>query len=230
MAEVTVKQLAETVGIPVDRLLSQLSAAGMSVEGEDQVVSESVERVAVELAAMSEAEEAEGGIPSEAEVQSQGLLQMEIQRLQEALNEAQGGVLRAQADVQNARRRAEKDVENAHKFALERFVKELLPVMDSLERAVNELKGTDAADNPDNASEGVSLTLQMFEDVLGKFNVEVVNPEGDTFDPQVHEAMCMQPTADLEPNRVVSVMQRGYLLNGRLVRPARVIVSQALPQ
>lgn len=205
---------------------------------------ETLERAAVELAAAersavdgvvesegasagASSQEADGSIPSEEDRQAQAQLRSEIVRLKAELNEAKDAVLRAQADVQNSRRRAEKDVENAHKFSLEKFVKELLPVIDSLEKATDAIETADAQEG--SLDEGVVLTLKMFTDVLGKFGVEVISPEGEVFNPQLHEAMCLQPTADLEPNCVVAVMQRGYVLNGRLARPARVIVSQALP-
>ncbi len=134
-------------------------------------------------------------------------------------------VLRAQAETQNARRRAEQDVEKARKFALEKFVNDLLPVADNLERAVA------AGDKDDEAQkailEGVELTLKSLQETLKKFHVEVVNPEGEPFDPQLHQAMSMVPNPDVEPNTVLNVFQKGYTLNGRLVRPAMVVVSSA---
>ena len=134
-------------------------------------------------------------------------------------------VLRAQAETQNARRRAEQDVEKARKFALEKFVNDLLPVADNLERAIA------AADQDDESQkavlEGVELTLKSLVDTLKKYNVEAVNPENEPFDPQLHQAMSMVPNPDVEPNTVLNVFQKGYTLNGRLVRPAMVVVSSA---
>ena len=134
-------------------------------------------------------------------------------------------VLRAHADAQNVRRRSEQDVEKARKFALEKFVADLLPVADNLERAI-------AAGNPEDETqkavlEGVELTLKSLQDTLKKYKVEMVDPAGEPFDPQLHQAMTMVPNPDMEPNTVMDVFQKGYTLNGRLVRPTMVVVSSA---
>lgn len=146
-----------------------------------------------------------------------------VEELEQALADAKDQTARAAAEAQNVRRRAEQDVDKARKFALEKFVKELLPVVDSLEKALESMQ--------EGASEvhreGVSMTLKLQLDVLAKFGVEAVDPQGEPFDPQVHEAMTMVPNPEVEPNTVIEVMQKGYLLNGRLVRPAMVVVSQA---
>ncbi len=144
-------------------------------------------------------------------------LQKEIDTLKEEL-------LRAHADMHNLRRRVDRDVENAHKYALEKFVAELLPVVDNLERATSAIDD----ENEDMAAvgEGVKLTLKSFLDVLHKFNVEPVNPEGEPFDPDRHQAMTTVENPDVQPNTVIEVFQKGYLLNGRLVRPAMVVVSK----
>ena len=120
-------------------------------------------------------------------------------------------------------RRAEQDVEKARKFALERFCSELLPVVDNLERALEASSGDDEVVKP--IAEGVELTLKSFLDALKKFNIEAIDPAGEPFDPQLHQAMSMIENADVEPNTVITVMQKGYTLNGRLVRPAMVMVS-----
>jgi molecular chaperone GrpE len=134
-------------------------------------------------------------------------------------------VLRAHADAQNTRRRAEQDVEKARKFALEKFVADLLPVADNLERAI---AAGDAENETQKAVlEGVTLTLKSLQDALRKYKVEVVDPAGEPFDPQLHQAMTMVPNPDMEPNTVMDVFQKGYTLNGRLVRPAMVVVSSA---
>ena len=148
-----------------------------------------------------------------------------IIELEEELVSAQDSVLRAQADAQNAIRRAEHDVEKARKFALERFAGELLPVVDNLERALEAAAGDEEVVKP--IAEGVELTLKSFLDVMGKFHVEVVDPQGEPFDPNVHQAMSMVENNDVEPNTVIAVMQKGYTLNGRLVRPAMVMVSKS---
>lgn len=174
---------------------------------------------AAEIAAAEEAEvDAETLIDPEADV-----LAARVEELEQAVGEAKDQALRAAAEVQNVRRRAEQDVDKARKFALEKFVKELLPVVDSLEKALDAM-GEEASEVH---REGVSMTLKLQLDTLGKFGVEAVEPHGEPFDPQYHEAMAMVPNPELEPNTVMDVMQKGYLLNGRLVRPAMVVVSQA---
>ena len=145
--------------------------------------------------------------------------------LEEELTLAKDAVLRAQADSQNVMRRAEQDVEKARKFALERFCAELLPVVDNLERALEASSGGDAIVKP--IAEGVELTLKGLQDVLKKFHVEAVDPAGEPFDPQLHQAMSMVENAEVEPNSVILVMQKGYTLHGRLLRPAMVMVSKS---
>ena len=152
-------------------------------------------------------------------------------RLEEALAEAdkyRDVALRAEAEMQNVRRRAGLDVENAHRFALERFVNKLLPVVDSLEKALESVEQTDAVDETTRAiAEGVGLCQKMFVDVLEKEGVAVVDPVGEPFDPNLHQAMSMVENSDVEPSSVVAVIQRGYTLNERLIRPAMVMVSKA---
>jgi molecular chaperone GrpE len=146
-------------------------------------------------------------------------------RLHEDVADARDAALRAQADAQNVTRRAEQDVEKARKFALERFCSELLPVVDNLERALEAAAGDDEIVKP--IAEGVELTLKSLLDALKKFNIEPVDPQGEPFDPQVHQAMSMVENGEVEPNTVIAVMQKGYTLNGRLVRPAMVLVSKS---
>ena len=143
-----------------------------------------------------------------------------------ALAEQQDSVLRAQAEVQNMRRRCEADVEKAHKFALEKFSAELLTVIDNLERALDAVPDS-AGESVNALREGVELTLKGFLETCEKFNIRQLNPEGEPFDPQMHQAMSMVPNPDVEPNTVVAVVQKGYLLNDRLLRPALVIVAAA---
>ncbi|MEP3561215.1 MAG: nucleotide exchange factor GrpE [Marinobacter sp.] len=152
----------------------------------------------------------------------------ELDTLKAQLQEFQDQALRAQAEMQNVRRRAELDVEKAHKFALEKFVKELLPVADSLEKAVESTEGSEeSGELVASIRQGVEMTLGLFLGSLKKFNVEQLNPVGEPFDPEQHEAMSMVPAPDAEPNSVVAVVQKGYLLNGRVVRPAMVVVAKA---
>ncbi len=152
----------------------------------------------------------------------------EVEALEAKVKEYQEQMLRSQAEMQNVRRRSEIDVEKAHKFALEKFVKELLPVADSLEKAVESTEGhEDAGEVVANIREGVEMTLTLFMNSLSKFNVKQLNPVGEPFDPQQHEAMSMVPAPDAEPNSVVAVVQKGYTLNDRLVRPAMVVIAKA---
>ena len=129
--------------------------------------------------------------------------------------------VRAAAELENVRKRASRDVENAHKFALERFCSELLAVKDSLEM------GLAAADKADAQSllEGKKATLKLLTATMERFGVVELDPEGEPFNPQEHEAMTVQPSADVEPGSVLTVFQKGYALNGRLLRPARVVVA-----
>jgi len=148
-----------------------------------------------------------------------------VQVLEEQLAAAQDQSLRVAADLQNVRRRAEQDVEKAHKFALEKFASDLLPIVDSLERGLD-------LSNPDDESirpmrEGIELTLKMFHDTLKRYQLEAIDPHGQPFNAEHHQAMAMQESADVEPNSVLKVFQKGYQLNGRLLRPAMVVVSKA---
>ena len=135
--------------------------------------------------------------------------------------------LRGQAEAENIRRRAARDVENAHKFALEKFASELLPVIDSLEKAVESAEASAESADANAIGEGVELSLKLFLDVLEKAGISRIHPVGEPFDPQLHEAMAMVENPDAEPNTVLEVMQAGYTLNGRLVRAAMVVVSKA---
>ena len=133
--------------------------------------------------------------------------------------------VRMQAEMENLKKRTQKDLESAHKFALEGFVKELLPVIDSLELGLQAATGDN--DEVHKFREGSELTLKQLEAAFSKFNIEVVNPLGQPFNPELHQAMAMQPSADAEPNSVLNVFQKGYVLNGRLLRPAMVVVAKA---
>ena len=158
--------------------------------------------------------------------------QEKINELELALSAAQAtvvdqkdSVIRAKAEVDNVRRRAAQDVEKARKFALEKFASELLPTVDNLERG---LENIDAEDEKQKViGEGVSLTLQGLLSALDKFGVKAVNPQDQPFNPELHQAMSMQEVEGVAPNTVIAVMQKGYELNGRLVRPAMVMVSKA---
>ncbi len=140
------------------------------------------------------------------------------------VEEQKDSVIRAAAEVDNVRRRAAMDVEKAHKFALEKFANELLPVIDNMERA---LQGTSAEDEATKAVyEGVELTLKSFTRAVEKFGLSQLDPQGEAFNPDHHQAIGMQPSEEFPANTVMMVMQKGYLLNDRLLRPAMVMVSQ----
>lgn len=131
--------------------------------------------------------------------------------------------VRLQAEMENLRKRAERELTNAHKYALERFAGELLPVKDSLEMGLAAFD----EENTEKHKEGIELTLQMLANVMGKFEITEIDPQGEPFNPDYHQAMSLQARDDMAPNTVVTVVQKGYLLNDRLIRPAMVIVSTA---
>ena len=149
----------------------------------------------------------------------------DVDAMQAQLNEARDQVLRAQAEAQNAMRRAERDVEKAHKFGQEKLVGDLLVVVDNLERSLSATEGSEVT--LETIKEGVELTLKSLMDTLKRHSVEQIDPEGQPFDPELHQAMTMVPSPDQEPNSVINVFQKGYTLHGRLVRPAMVVVSKA---
>ena len=158
--------------------------------------------------------------------------QQKINELELALAAAQSTVadqkdseIRAKAEVDNVRRRSAQDVEKARKFALEKFASELLPVVDNMERAIENIDSENEAQKA--ISEGIELTLQSFLSAIEKFGVKAVDPKDQPFNPELHQAMSMQEVEGVAPNTVIAVMQKGYELNGRLIRPAMVMVSKA---
>jgi molecular chaperone GrpE len=161
--------------------------------------------------------------PSESTEDQEQQAVNEVEELQQKLSTLGEQLLREQAEMQNVRRRAQRDVESAHKFALEKFATELLSVVDNLERAIGAIDAED--DSQKAVAEGLELTLKTFIDVLTKHNVEPVDPEGQPFDADLHQAVSMVPDTEVEPNTVINVFQKGYTLNGRLIRPAMVVVS-----
>lgn len=197
--------------MPFQVIFIPIKTTELSVSEEEKSVPEA-EEVETQAEGSSAAEEAAQEMPT-------------VDAIQAELAEAQEQVLRAQAEAQNARRRADQDVEKAHKFGQEKLVNDLLPVVDNLERAIDAID----ADNEQFKSvlEGIELTLKSFMDTLARHNIEALNPEGEPFDPQLHQAMTMVESPDAEPNTVLNVFQKGYTLHGRLVRPAMVVVSKA---
>lgn len=140
------------------------------------------------------------------------------------VQEQQDSVLRAKAEVENMRRRTEGEIDKARKYALNKFAEELLPVIDNLERAIQAADTDNEVTKP--LLEGVELTHKTFVDTVSKFGLKEINPEGETFNPEMHQAMSIQESPDHEPNTVMFVMQKGYELNGRVIRPAMVMVSK----
>lgn len=152
-------------------------------------------------------------------------LQGQIEKLKDEVAAAKDQTVRAHAEMQNIRRRAEQDIEKAHKFALDRFAGDIVSVADNLERALTTI---DAGDEKQKAiAEGVELTLKSLVDTLQKHGVQQLNPLGEPFNPQQQEAIAMVPNPAMEPNSVMEVMQKGYALHGRVIRPARVVVTKA---
>lgn len=151
-------------------------------------------------------------------------LELALAAAQATVADQKDSVIRAKAEVDNVRRRAAQDVEKARKFALEKFAGELLPVVDNLERAIEAFS---EEEKEAGKHEGVDLTLQGFLSTLKKFEVEAIDPQDQPFNPELHQAMSMQEVPGVEPNTVIAVMQKGYSLNGRLIRPAMVMVSKA---
>jgi molecular chaperone GrpE len=170
------------------------------------------------------AESGDGSVNSEQDF----LLEQALEKLagaELAAGKAHDDLLRVQAEMQNLRRRTEQDIEKAHKYGQEKFSVELLGVMDNLERALDAASGheTEAVKA---IYDGVNLTLKSFSDCFGKFNIEAVDPLGEPFDPALHQAMSMQENPDVEPNTIITVMQKGYTLHGRVIRPAMVMVAK----
>ncbi len=153
------------------------------------------------------------------------LLKAQLATLATAFESAKEQSLRSQADAQNARRRAEQDVEKAHKFGLEKMVNDLLPVVDNMERSLAAIDSGNQAFAA--VIEGIQLTHKSLIDALARHQVLAVDPHGEPFDPQLHQAVSAIANPDVEPNTVINVFQKGYTLYGRLVRPAMVVVSKA---
>lgn len=148
------------------------------------------------------------------------------QVLQAKADENWDKYLRTAAELENVRKRAARDVQNAHKFSLERFARELLDVRDSLEMGIE----AGAESGAKTLLKGSQATLKLLVTMMQQFGIAELDPHGEPFDPELHEAMTMQPSSDVEPGSVMTVFQKGYTLNGRLLRPARVVVAQEAPE
>ena len=197
---------------------------------ENEVVQEEENIESTEQEVEAKAKEIQGeDSPEAAEAENQQA-ELDVETLQALLEKEKeqsqanrDAALRAQAEMENLRKRTTRDIENAHKYALEKFVNELLPILDSMTLGMN---AAESAENVDELREGMDLTLKMFISALEKFGVQTIDPQGEKFNPEQHEAISMQEIEGTESNTVVSVMQKGYELNGRLVRPAMVVVAK----
>ncbi len=168
--------------------------------------------------------EAESPAPEPEEVDPAQLLEQAQSERQKAVDEA----LRARAEMDNVRKRAARDADNARKFALEKLMTDMIDVIESLERGLLAADGDQVT--VEQMKEGTELTFKMLNKVLDKHGLEEVVPDGEPFDPERHEALSLIPTAECAPDTVVQVVQKGFVLNGRLLRPARVLVAQAPPE
>lgn len=161
-----------------------------------------------------------------------GTEEVDVDALKKQLEEAQqqaaanlDKAIRAMAEMDNLKKRVQKDLDDERKYGIAKFAKELLSVLDSLELGIQAAAG----DNPEvvKLREGSELTKKQFEAVFAKFNIETLDPTGQPFNPELHQAMVMQPSSTVAPNHVITVFQKGYVLNGRLLRPAMVVVAKA---
>jgi len=151
-------------------------------------------------------------------------LSAELAKAQATVKDYWDQILRLNAEIENNRRRAQRDIEHAHKYAVKQFVESLLPVTDSLEMGMSAAQNDNAT--LDSIREGMQMTFDMFVQTLEKNGIQQVDPTGQPFDPELHQAMTLQESADHAPNTVIQVMQKGYVLNQRLIRPAMVVVSK----
>jgi len=195
---------------------------------EEQSVTEAEVQPVVEGVTAEEVTVEEATVEVDESVARIAALETELAKATASAAEFKDAALRAKADADNIRRRAAIDVDKAKKFALEKFANELLPVIDNMERGLLHADKSNEALLP--LIEGIELTAKSLESALEKFGVKSVNPEGEKFNPELHQAMSMIENPDVEPNTVITVMQKGYELNGRLIRPAMVMISKAAPK
>ncbi|EIA1554362.1 nucleotide exchange factor GrpE [Vibrio parahaemolyticus] len=187
----------------------------------DQIIEEAEKVEAAAQEAEAEAELEEIGDEKDAKIAQ---LEAALLSSETKVKDQQDAVLRAKAEVENMRRRTEQEIDKARKYALNKFAEELLPVIDNLERAIQAADTENEVIKP--VLEGVELTHKTFVDVVAKFGLKEINPEGETFNPEFHQAMSIQESPDHESNTVMFVMQKGYELNGRVIRPAMVMVAK----
>ena len=197
----------------------------MIEQKEDQVSAEG-EGVGEVAESAGEDAHADGGEETSDKV-SLGVLESALEEARAAAAEAREQHVRAVAELENVRRRAARDVENAHKYGVERLAAEMLVVKDSLEMG---LEAAREAGADQGVEAGFEAVLKLLVQSLGKFGISEVNPDGEAFDPEFHEALAAQPSAEIEPGMVMDVVQKGYRIHERLLRPARVIVSRAVEE
>ena len=195
----------------------------MSDKEESQVEEQETSEETLEGVVEETPTEPEAEPQPQVELTEEESLRQEIEALKKQLDENRDMAIRAQAELDNVRKRSLRDIENAHKYALDKFSLELLPVIDSLELGI---KSAESSETDQSFKEGMDLTLKMFTDVLVKFGITEVESEGQKFNPEKHEAVSMQALEGVEAGIVATVFQKGYELNGRLIRPAMVVVSQ----
>ncbi len=188
---------------------------------------ENEKEIPVEVeSAEPESDSAEAEAAEAASTEDPEALQARLEEAERRAGEHWEQCLRLQAEIDNLRKRSERDIANARKFGLEKFASELLPVKDSLEMGLVATAETQHID-PEKLKEGMELTLRMLTSTMEKHGIKEINPLGEKFNPDYHEAMSMQERDDVDPNTVVQVVQKGYTLNDRLLRPAMVIVAKA---
>jgi len=185
-------------------------------DGSKEDADELVEDNLSEIGASKPSENDLSGIEIDSNATEIDSLNLEVKALKEEL-------LRSRAEIDNTRKRAEKDIAAAHKYGVERLVQDILPVKDSMDMGLEIPVDSDVSDP---FREGMELTSKMFGDFFEKLNVKAINPVGEMFDPEFHQAMMTEPSSEVEKGTVTKVMQRGYLLNDRLVRPALVVVAE----
>ena len=190
----------------------------MSADNKDQIDDETTEQVVDDNVQEQHFDEAQLESPEK----NADSLEAQLEDAQAKATDNWNQFLRAKAEMDNLRRRNTKDVENAHKYGMEKFINELLPVMDSMGMG---LSVEDAS--AESLREGMVLTMSMLEKMMEKLGIEEINPINERFNAEKHQAMSLQPNAEVEPNTVIAVMQKGYSLNDRLIRPAMVMVSKA---
>ena len=196
------------------------------VTPEEQVEDVQTENVeAAEAQAETETEATEATVETSKELDMIAELGKKLALAEQKIKDQQDSVIRAKAEMENVRRRATQDVEKAHKFALDKFADGLLPVIDSMEMAISHADKEDEALKP--MIEGVELTLKSMLATVEKFGLKAIDPKDEAFNPEKHQAMSMQAVEGVPANQVIAVMQKGYELNGRLIRPAMVMVSKA---